>query len=71
MAHTGERCAVGNRATQDRGGDPGRRLLEPGEGSEWAYFGQVPAAFSGAPIAFISAGLLSLAFMGFAGLTSG
>ncbi|ADC63582.1 electron transport complex subunit RsxA [Allochromatium vinosum] len=29
---------------------------------------QVPAAFSGAPIAFIAAGLLSLAFMGFAGL---
>lgn len=28
----------------------------------------VPAAFSGAPIAFIAAGLLSLAFMGFAGL---
>jgi len=32
---------------------------------------QVPAAFAGAPIAFVSAGLLSLAFMGFAGLTSG
>ena len=31
----------------------------------------VPAAFSGAPIAFIVAGLLSLAFMGFAGLTTG
>ncbi len=30
----------------------------------------VPAAFSGAPIAFVVAGLLSLAFMGFAGLTS-
>jgi Na+-translocating ferredoxin:NAD+ oxidoreductase subunit A len=29
---------------------------------------QVPAAFSGAPIAFVAAGLLSLAFMGFAGL---
>lgn len=29
---------------------------------------EVPAAFSGAPIAFIVAGLLSLAFMGFAGL---
>ncbi|WP_120796778.1 electron transport complex subunit RsxA [Thiocapsa rosea] len=29
---------------------------------------QVPAAFSGTPIAFIAAGLLSLAFMGFAGL---
>lgn len=28
----------------------------------------VPAAFAGAPIAFIAAGLLSLAFMGFAGL---
>lgn len=28
----------------------------------------VPAAFSGAPIAFITAGLLSMAFMGFAGL---
>jgi electron transport complex protein RnfA len=28
----------------------------------------VPAAFSGAPIAFIAAGLLSLAFMGFVGL---
>lgn len=28
----------------------------------------VPATFSGAPIAFITAGLLSLAFMGFAGL---
>ncbi|MEJ2059312.1 MAG: electron transport complex subunit RsxA [Gammaproteobacteria bacterium] len=28
----------------------------------------VPAAFAGAPIAFIVAGLLSLAFMGFAGL---
>ncbi|MBB4211546.1 electron transport complex protein RnfA [Rhodothalassium salexigens DSM 2132] len=28
----------------------------------------VPAAFAGAPIAFISAGLLSMAFMGFAGL---
>jgi len=32
---------------------------------------QVPAAFAGAPIAFVSAGLLSLAFMGFAGLTGG
>jgi electron transport complex protein RnfA len=29
---------------------------------------EVPAAFAGAPIAFVSAGLLSLAFMGFAGL---
>jgi Na+-translocating ferredoxin:NAD+ oxidoreductase subunit A len=29
---------------------------------------QVPAAFAGTPIAFIAAGLLSLAFMGFAGL---
>jgi electron transport complex protein RnfA len=29
---------------------------------------QVPAAFRGAPVAFITAGLLSLAFMGFAGL---
>ena len=29
---------------------------------------QVPVAFSGAPIAFITAGLLSLAFMGFSGL---
>jgi electron transport complex protein RnfA len=28
----------------------------------------VPAAFSGAPIAIIVAGLLSLAFMGFGGL---
>lgn len=32
---------------------------------------QVPRAFAGAPIAFVSAGLLSLAFMGFAGLASG
>lgn len=31
---------------------------------------QVPAAFSGTPIAFVAAGLLSLAFMGFAGLTT-
>lgn len=31
---------------------------------------QVPAAFAGAPIGFILAGLLSLAFMGFAGLAS-
>jgi electron transport complex protein RnfA len=31
---------------------------------------QVPAAFAGAPISFILAGLLSLAFMGFAGLTA-
>ncbi len=30
---------------------------------------QVPAAFAGTPIAFIAAGLLSLAFMGFTGLT--
>lgn len=29
---------------------------------------QVPVAFSGAPLAFITAGLLSLAFMGFSGL---
>jgi electron transport complex protein RnfA len=29
---------------------------------------RVPAAFEGAPIGFIVAGLLSLAFMGFAGL---
>ena len=28
----------------------------------------VPAAFSGAPIAFVTAGLLSMAFMGFTGL---
>lgn len=31
---------------------------------------QVPAAFAGAPIGFIVAGLLSLAFMGFSGLTT-
>jgi electron transport complex protein RnfA len=31
---------------------------------------QVPAAFSGTPIGFIVAGLLSLAFMGFTGLTT-
>lgn len=31
-------------------------------------FAQVPSAFSGAPIGFVVAGLLSLAFMGFAGL---
>jgi electron transport complex protein RnfA len=31
---------------------------------------QVPAAFSGTPIGFIVAGLLSLAFMGFSGLTT-
>ncbi len=30
---------------------------------------QVPRAFAGTPIAFVAAGLLSLAFMGFAGLT--
>ncbi|MBU1215554.1 MAG: electron transport complex subunit RsxA [Gammaproteobacteria bacterium] len=30
---------------------------------------QVPAAFAGAPIGFVVAGLLSLAFMGFAGLS--
>ena len=30
----------------------------------------VPAAFSGAPIAYVVAGLMSLAFMGFAGLTT-
>ena len=29
----------------------------------------VPAAFAGAPIGFVTAGLLALAFMGFAGLT--
>lgn len=31
---------------------------------------QVPAAFAGTPIGFITAGLLSLAFMGFAGLAN-
>ncbi|AJY46784.1 electron transporter RnfA [Martelella endophytica] len=31
----------------------------------------VPPSFSGAPIAFLTAGFLSLAFMGFAGLVSG
>jgi electron transport complex protein RnfA len=31
---------------------------------------QVPATFAGTPIAFIAAGLLSLAFMGFSGLVS-
>jgi electron transport complex protein RnfA len=31
---------------------------------------QVPYAFSGAPVSFITAGLLSMAFMGFAGLVS-
>jgi len=30
----------------------------------------IPEVFSGSPIAFISAGILSLAFMGFAGLSS-
>jgi Na+-translocating ferredoxin:NAD+ oxidoreductase subunit A len=30
---------------------------------------QAPGAFAGTPIAFVSAGLLSLAFMGFAGLS--
>ena len=28
-----------------RGGDPGRRLIEPAEGGNWAYFDGVPAAF--------------------------
>ena len=32
---------------------------------------RVPAAFSGAPVGFVVAGLLSLAFMGFAGLVKG
>ncbi len=32
---------------------------------------QVPATFAGTPIALVSAGLLSLAFMGFAGLAGG
>jgi electron transport complex protein RnfA len=32
---------------------------------------QTPRAFAGTPIAFVSAGLLSLAFMGFAGLARG
>ncbi|PKO79901.1 MAG: electron transport complex subunit RsxA [Betaproteobacteria bacterium HGW-Betaproteobacteria-13] len=31
---------------------------------------RVPAAFAGAPIGFVTAGLLSLAFMGFSGLTN-
>ncbi|NMG34641.1 electron transport complex subunit RsxA [Azoarcus sp. TTM-91] len=31
---------------------------------------RVPASFAGAPISFVTAGLLSLAFMGFAGLTN-
>lgn len=31
---------------------------------------KVPATFSGAPVSFITAGLLALAFMGFAGLTN-
>jgi H+/Na+-translocating ferredoxin:NAD+ oxidoreductase subunit A len=31
---------------------------------------QVPAAFAGTPIGFVVAGLLSLAFMGFSGLTA-
>jgi electron transport complex protein RnfA len=31
---------------------------------------QVPAAFAGAPIGFIVAGMLSLAFMGFSGLAA-
>ena len=31
---------------------------------------QVRAAFAGAPIGFVVAGLLSLAFMGFSGLTT-
>ena len=31
---------------------------------------QVPATFAGAPIAFITAGLLAMAFMGFVGLPS-
>ena len=33
-----------------------------------AGMASVPATFAGAPIAFIAAGLLALAFMGFAGL---
>ncbi|MBW7849577.1 MAG: electron transport complex subunit RsxA [Rhodospirillales bacterium] len=32
---------------------------------------EVPAAFAGAPIGFVTAGLLSLAFMGFAGMSAG
>jgi electron transport complex protein RnfA len=32
---------------------------------------QVPAAFAGTPVAYAAAGLLSPAFMGFAGLTTG
>ena len=31
---------------------------------------EVPAAFAGAPIGFVTAGLLSLAFMGFAGISA-
>jgi NADH-quinone oxidoreductase subunit G len=29
-----------------RGGDPGKRLIEPGNGQKPAYFSQIPAAFS-------------------------
>lgn len=32
---------------------------------------RVPKAFAGAPISFVTAGLLALAFMGFAGLQLG
>lgn len=34
-------------------------------------FAKVPKAFKGLPVAFVSAGLIALAFLGFAGLTIG
>ena len=45
----------------------GRRMWERCDHSGTRIEGS-PAAFAGAPIALITAGLLSLAFMGFAGL---
>ena len=36
---------------------------------EWLALARVPAAFAGAPIGFVLAGLLALAFMGFSGLS--
>ncbi|MDR0453588.1 MAG: electron transport complex subunit RsxA [Deferribacteraceae bacterium] len=36
---------------------------------ERLLFSDVPKAFKGAPVAFITAGILALAFMGFSGLT--
>jgi len=71
---TSEVLDMGVMTAQIVGVDDGYVVVELGIGRpckttfSCTWLASVPAAFAGAPIAFVTAGLLAMAFMGFAGL---